>query len=232
MVTLLASVGSTFVLRTTALLQRVVERDTLDTIAVVASIATTLALLLLALVAARVLWSFRSTHTKVNALIERLQSDVAPLIRHANAIADNVNFLTTSIRSDIQKVNNTIDSANDRVKRALTQAERRLNEFNALMAVVQSEAEGVFVSTASTVRGVRRGAASFSARSGTDLASEELDAAELAEDLELESLDGLEGDDLDIQEEEDGDDRDPESAAQALPAAPRVRPRAGSRRRA
>jgi hypothetical protein len=216
------------------MLQRVVERDTLDTIAVVASIATTLALLVLALVAARVLWSFRSTHTKVNALVERLQNDVAPLIRHANAIADNVNFLTTSIRSDIQKVNNTIDSANDRVKRALTVAERRLNEFNALLAVVQAEAEGVFVSTASTVRGVRRGAASFGSRSGTDLASDELDAADLAEDLELESLggEGLDGDDLELQEENDGDDRDPESAAQALPAAPRVRPRAGSRRRA
>ena len=232
MISLLASVGPTLLLRAGAMMQRVVERDTLDTIAVIASIATTLALLLLALVAARVLWSFRSTHTKLNGLIERLQSDVAPLIRHANAIADDVNFLTTSIRSDIQKVNNTIDSANDRVKRALTVAERRVNEFNALLSVVQNEAEGVFVSTASTVRGVRQGAAAFRARSGTDLASEELDAAEVAEDLELESLDGLEGDDLEIQEEDDGDDRDPESAAQALPAAPRVRPRPRNRRRA
>ena len=230
MISLLASGGPTLLLRIGAMMQRVVERDTLDTVAAVASIATTLALLLLALVAVRVLWGFRSTHTKVNALVERLQSDVAPLIRHANAIADNVNFLTTSIRSDIQKVNNTIDSANDRVKRALTVAERRVNEFNALLSVVQNEAEGVFVSTASTVRGVRQGAATFRARSGTDLASEELDAAELAEDLELESLDGLEGDDLEIQEEDDGDDGDPESAAQALPAAPRVRPRARNRR--
>jgi len=230
MISLLASGGPALLPRIAAMMQRVVERDTLDTVAAVASIATTLALLLLALVAVRVLWGLRSTHTKVNALVERLQSDVAPLIRHANAIADNVNFLTTSIRSDIQKVNNTIDSANDRVKRALTVAERRLNEFNALLAVVQSEAEGVFVSTASTVRGVRRGAATFGARSGTDLASDELDAAELAEDLELESLDGLEGDDLEIQEEDDGDDGDPESAAQALPAAPRVRPRARNRR--
>jgi uncharacterized protein YoxC len=230
MISLLASVGPARVLSVGAMMQRVGARDTLDTIAAVASIATTLALLLVALVAARVLWSFRSTHTKMNALIDRLQGDIAPLIRHANAIADNVNFLTTSIRSDIQKVNETIDSANDRVKRSLTVAERRLNEFNALLAVVQAEAEGVFVSTASTVRGVRRGAASFGSRSGTDLASEELDAAELAEDLELESLDGLEGDDLEIQEEDDGDDRDPESAAQALPAAPRVRPRARNRR--
>jgi uncharacterized protein YoxC len=237
MISLLAPVGSTLpsshgALPDAALLQSAAQRGVLDTIAALASVATTLSLMVLALAAVHVLWNYRKTYAKVNSLIDRVHGDLTPLIRHANTIADNVNFLTTSIRSDIQKVNNTIDSANERVERALSVAERRLNEFNALLAVVQAEAEGVFVSTASTVRGVRRGAASFGARSGTDLASDELDAAELAEDLELESLDGLEGDDLEIQEEDDGDDRDPESAAQALPAAPRVRPRARSRRRA
>ena len=235
MISLLAPVGSTLAssnggLPAAALLQAAAQRGVLDTIAALASVATTLSLMVLALAAVHVLWNYRKTYAKVNALVDRVHGDLTPLIRHANVIADNVNFLTTSIRSDIQKVNNTIDSANERVEQALSVAERRLNEFNALLAVVQAEAEGVFVSTASTVRGVRRGAASFGARSGTDLASDELDAAELAEDLELESLDGLEGDDLDIQEEDDGDDRDPESAAQALPAAPRVRPRARNRR--
>jgi len=231
----LAPVGSTLAssnggLPAAALLQAAAQRGVLDTIAALASVATTLSLMVLALAAVHVLWNYRKTYAKVNALVDRVHGDLTPLIRHANAIADNVNFLTTSIRSDIQKVNNTTDSANERVEQALSVAERRLNEFNALLAVVQAEAEGVFVSTASTVRGVRRGAASFGARSGTDLASDELDAAELAEDLELESLDGLEGDDLEIQEKDDGDDRDPESTAQALPAAPRLRPRARSRR--
>jgi uncharacterized protein YoxC len=235
MISLLAPVGSTLAssnggLPAAALLEAAAQRGVLDTIAALASVATTLSLMVLALAAVHVLWNYRKTYAKVNALVDRVHGDLTPLIRHANAIADNVNFLTTSIRSDIQKVNNTIDSANERVEQALSVAERRLNEFNALLAVVQAEAEGVFVSTASTVRGVRRGAASFGARSGTDLASDELDAAELAEDLELESLDGLEGDDLEIQEKDDGDDRDPESTAQALPAAPRLRPRARSRR--
>jgi hypothetical protein len=36
-----------------------------------------------------------------------------------------------------------------------------LNEFNALLEVVQQEAEGMFVATASTVRGVRMGAQSL-----------------------------------------------------------------------
>jgi hypothetical protein len=39
--------------------------------------------------------------------------------------------------------------------------EERIEEFNALMQVVQDEAEGIFIDTASTVRGVREGARSI-----------------------------------------------------------------------
>jgi hypothetical protein len=39
--------------------------------------------------------------------------------------------------------------------------EERIEEFNALMEVVQTEAEHIFIDTASTVRGVREGARSI-----------------------------------------------------------------------
>jgi hypothetical protein len=39
--------------------------------------------------------------------------------------------------------------------------EERIEEFNALMEVVQTEAEDLFLDTASTVRGVRAGARSI-----------------------------------------------------------------------
>ncbi len=39
--------------------------------------------------------------------------------------------------------------------------EERIEEFNALMEVVQGEAEDIFLDTASTVRGVRAGARSI-----------------------------------------------------------------------
>ncbi|HMA24194.1 MAG: DUF948 domain-containing protein [Gemmatimonas sp.] len=231
MTSLLAFAGpavlqSAAAVRDTVIMKQVGGRGLLDTIAAIASIAMLVSVMLVALVVARLLWSYRTTYKKVNSLLDRLHGDLAPLVRNANAIADNVNFVTTSIRTDVQKVSDTIDTANDRVQQALSLAEHRLNEFNALLSVVQDEAEGVFLSTASTVRGVRRGAATFRSRGGTDLASEELDAADPADDVELDE------DDLEIQEEDDGDDRNPESAAEALPTAPRVRPRARSRRRA
>lgn len=231
MTSLLAFAGpavlqSAAAVRDTVIMKQVGGRGLLDTIAAIASIAMLVSVMLVALVVARLLWSYRTTYKKVNSLLDRLHGDLAPLVRNANAIADNVNFVTTSIRTDVQKVSDTIDTANDRVQHALSVAEHRLNEFNALLSVVQDEAEGVFLSTASTVRGVRRGAATFRSRGGTDLASEELDAADPADDVELDE------DDLETQEEDDGDDRNPESAAEALPTAPRVRPRARNRRRA
>ena len=97
--------------------------------------------------------------------------------------------------------------------------EKRLNELNALMSVVQSEAENLFVSTAASVRGVQTGAASFNRRGGMDLASDELDAADPANEIE-------------ILEEYDGDDGDTEPTPPTLPTAPRVRggPRARDKR--
>jgi hypothetical protein len=109
-----------------------------------------------------------------------------------------------------------------------------MNEFNALLAVVQQEAEDVFLDTPSTVRALRRGAAAFAdpsstgGRSGMDLASDELDAAG-SERVEAEAAEDFETQ-MASEEEGDGNDGSPESAAETLPAAPRVRPRARNKR--
>jgi uncharacterized protein YoxC len=186
--------------------------STLQQISAAASAIMTIALLVLTIVAIPVAWRLWKTYHKVDLLLERLHDDFAPIMANAHDISDNVNYITTSIRTDVAKVKETIDSANERLRHALALSEKRVNEFNALLVIVQQEAEGVFLSTASTVRGVRRGAAAFQDRGGMDLASDELDAADLA-------------DDLDIQEESDGYDSRTESPADAGPATPRIRPR-------
>jgi len=51
--------------------------------------------------------------------------------------------------------------------------EERIEEFNALMEVVQTEAEDLFLDTASTMRGVRAGARSIgSPRAEADMTDE------------------------------------------------------------
>jgi hypothetical protein len=77
-------------------------------------------------------------------------------------------------------------------------SERRLHELGAVLRVVQEEAEQAFVSTASTIRGVRAGTESFRENGAHLRRGERLDAAE---DLdEIDDLDDL--DDEDFEEDE------------------------------
>jgi uncharacterized protein YoxC len=139
-----------------------VQRGWFDIVTGVASAVLSLTILGLAIVMAPAAWSFWRSFKKVRSLLDRVYGDVEPLTRHASNIADNIDYITTSIRHDVQQVNATIAVANRRLQQAVETTEQRLNEFNALLQVVQQEAEGAFVSTAAAVRGVRTGAANLS----------------------------------------------------------------------
>ena len=141
--------------------QVAVEQGTFAKIAGVAQGLMTIAILVLTVVLVPAAWNFRNSYKKVNDLIDRFYGDIGPLVRNANAIADNVNYITTAIRVDVQQFNQTVTLANERLTTAVKSAERRLLELDALMKVVQREAEDAFVSTASTLRGVRAGATTF-----------------------------------------------------------------------
>jgi uncharacterized protein YoxC len=137
------------------------ERGWFETVTAVAGMMMSITLLVLTVALVPAAWNFRKSYAKVSDLLDRVYGDINPLMRHASAIADNVNYVTTSIRTDVQQVNATIAAANQRLQQAVALTEQRLNEFNALLEVVQHEAESVFVATASTVRGVRTGAAAL-----------------------------------------------------------------------
>src|SRR5689334_15205979 len=145
--------------------------STFEKITSYASGLMTIALLVLAVALVPAAWNFRKSYAKVSDLLDKVYGDVNPLMRHASAIADNVNYITTSVRSDVQQVNATIAAANHRLQQAVALTEQRLNEFNALLEVVQHEAEQAFVATASTVRGVRTGAAALHHEDDEELAA-------------------------------------------------------------
>ena len=102
-------------------------------------------------------WNFRKSYKKVSDMLDKVYGDINPLMRHASAIADNVDYISTAIRVDIQQVSQTVAAVNQRLQQAVTAAEDRINQLNALLEVVQEEAESAFVTTASTIRGVRTG---------------------------------------------------------------------------
>jgi uncharacterized protein YoxC len=116
-----------------------------------------IALLVLAVALVPAAWNFRKSYGKISDMLDKIYGDVNPIMRHASTIADNVNYITTSLRVDVQKVSQTVASANQRLMSSVELAEDRIKELNALLAVVQEEAESAFVSTASTLRGVRTG---------------------------------------------------------------------------
>lgn len=220
-----ATLPDTLVMKTVA-----AERGWFETMSGIASGVMSLTLLGLAIFLAPAAWSFWKTFRKMQALLDRVYADINPLTHHAANIADNLDYITTSIRNDVQKVNATIASANRRLHQAVTTTESRLNEFNALLHVVQQEAEQAFVSTAAAVRGVRTGAATFS-----DAHDERYHAVDSSDEEGEDSDDNDESDGNDEERERDdpaatatghrGDRDDAADRPRGAPARPRLRSR-------
>jgi uncharacterized protein YoxC len=151
----------------TLLMKTVSERGWFEQVTGIASGLVSLSLLVLTVALVPAAWNFRKSYKKINHLLDRVYADVNPLVKHASTIADNMDYITTSVRVDMQRVNQTIAAANQRLREAVEMTEQRMQEFNALLKVVQQEAEETFVSTASVVRGVRKGLSALDEDDGT-----------------------------------------------------------------
>jgi len=172
--------------------------------------AVSTAIIMLALVVLIVLLIVAAVRTRnagqrFERALQQVYNDLQPVIARSKAISDDVASMTTSIRENVTAVTETVEAANEKVRDALDATETRLAEFNALLDVVQNEAQDLFVSTAAAVRGVGRGAAAMTRRRGTDLASDEAEDALAADD-----------------QSDDHNDRGPDAEGPA----PRIRPRA------
>ncbi len=123
----------------------------------VASGVMTITVIILTVALVPAAFNFRKSYKKVSDMLDKIYGDINPLMRHASAIADNVDYISTAIRVDIQQVSQTVAAVNQRLQQAAGAAEDRINQLNALLEVVQEEAESAFVTTASTIRGVQTG---------------------------------------------------------------------------
>lgn len=103
---------------------------------------------------------------RFNRILSEVQrstrQNFGPVSDRARSISANVEFITQALRTDVEKLNASVRSLSDRLQQASDRMEERVEEFNALMAVVQDEAEDIFLDTASTVRGVKEGARAIS----------------------------------------------------------------------
>src|SRR3979409_915129 len=137
--------------------QIVAEPGLWNKITSVASGVMTITVIILTVALVPAAWNFRKSYKKVSSMLDNIFGDINPLMRHASAIADNVDYISTAIRVDVQQVSQTVAAVNQRLQQAVAAAEDRINQLNALLDVVQEEAESAFVTTASTIRGVQTG---------------------------------------------------------------------------
>jgi hypothetical protein len=133
-------------------------------VAVLADVATIMIAVALIAVALALLFAAlqsRKIYGKLHSLLDRLRGDVQPIIGHATDVAENVNYMSTAVRSDVEAFRARLETAQSRLTEAAGATEHRIRRFNALLDVVQDEAEGLFIETASTLRGVQAGARSL-----------------------------------------------------------------------
>lgn len=160
----------------------VAARDGLGLAVDVSLIVVAVAVVVMALAMARFL-------ARANGAIKEVRAGVrqglGPVSDRARAISDNVEFITQALRTDVERLNASVKALTDRLHQASDHMEERIGEFNALMEVVQGEAEEIFLDTAATVRGVREGARNITrprASAAEDaLAAGEADVAALLE---------------------------------------------------
>jgi len=151
----------------------------------------------------------RRLSVQMDTILTRLSGEVTPIMHRLQSITDSADRIAGSVRTDVHRLSDTINAANDALQDALAVAERRVKEFDALVRVVQHEAEEAVVSAAATVRGVRAVATAIGEETAAALTFSDED-----EDSEEEINDGDDTGDT-------AEQREPE---------PRVRPALGRRR--
>jgi methyl-accepting chemotaxis protein len=129
----------------------------LSTAEAVSTIILTLVVLGVLVALIGVLLQLRKLARSVGEVTKRLEKDAGPVLERAKSVMENVDFITAAVRSDVQKLNDSVARLNDRLKQASERMEERIQDFTALVEVLQSEAEELALDTAAAVRGVRAG---------------------------------------------------------------------------
>lgn len=95
--------------------------------------------------------------TRLDRALERSEGRLEPALERLSSAADNVDYVTTALRSDVESMGDTVDQAAASTRRMLRMAEERASEIHGFLDVVQEEAEETFFTTASLLRALRGG---------------------------------------------------------------------------
>jgi hypothetical protein len=138
----------------------------LVTVQAISTIVLAVVVLLVLVALLLVLLQFRKLSRSVTEVAKRLEKDAGPVVEKAKSIAGNVDYISAAIRTDVEKVNESVKQLNARLVQASERMEERIQDFNALVEVIQGEAEELALDTAAAVRGVRVGTKALAEGSG------------------------------------------------------------------
>ena len=140
----------------------------LVTVQAISTIALALVVFVVLVALVVLLLQFRKLSRSVTEVVKRLERDAGPVVAKAKSVADNVDFISAAVRTDVEKMNDSVARLNDRLIQASEHMEERIQDFNALVEVLQSEAEELALDTAAAVRGVRVGTKALAEGNGGD----------------------------------------------------------------
>src|SRR5688572_24326920 len=133
-------------------------RDGLATAALIANLAITATFVLSFPALIILLLRLRRFERLVNGLLERVEKQMDPVFGRGREVVANLEFITGALRADVHHMSDAVRSLSERLQGASDRMEQRVEEFNALMEVVQTEAEDLFIGSAAAIHGVRAGA--------------------------------------------------------------------------
>ena len=87
-----------------------------------------------------------------------------PLVEHANNAARNLDHITGVVRSEVDRVHETLGGVAGDIGDASVEVKRRLGDLSALLDLAQSEAEDAVLEAAAKLRMLRAGAGLLSRR--------------------------------------------------------------------
>jgi methyl-accepting chemotaxis protein len=130
--------------RTLAAIERIATAQ------VVMAVVMSLIGLMIVATAVMALLQLRAVGRTVNELKPRL----APLIDRATHVANDAAGATDNVRRKVDDVLHTVEELRRSLERAHATAEERVARFNAVLDVVQTEAEDLMLDAAATARGM------------------------------------------------------------------------------
>ncbi|HVG43346.1 MAG TPA: hypothetical protein VM890_01410 [Longimicrobium sp.] len=168
-----------------------------EALAAVAQIVLALALLAVGLGLLFAALKVKALMKKLEEQGQKLRVDLGPAIQNVTTVTENASEVSKAVRKDVDRLSASVTAATEKLKGAAEMAEQRVGEFNALIGVVQEEAEQLFIGGAATLRGVRAGSETFRRFRSGELEYLGEVTVEEDDDADFDDDDGYDEDDAD-----------------------------------